>query len=226
VSKTQQAIVLAAIATLLIAPATASDFCGCNGMMKLSLREFPEFAPIATVEPNAQGFLTVDIWAVLDDVQPMEGPGGVLLAIGGFEFDLRITGAEPMSVAKSILVPHRDFGQKPTQVWAGTDLAGERIDMGPLPLCKWTVVFQGAVTDVHFDFEPAGLLSCDGMEGCGGANVQAMYSGCVDARQENFIFGVGSTPAVLNPTDSELQIQPVPCVKSFEDVGIFERRLN
>ena len=165
----------------------------------------------------------MEVYAVLHDVQPAEGPGGVLLAIGGFECALRVTGAEPLAVTKSIMVPHRDFGQLPERVWAGVSTAGERIDQGPLALVHWTVRFQGRPADVRFDLDPAGLLSCEGMDGCPEAAPSALYIGAVDVGQEGYIFGTGCGPAVLNPA-GEPDVDLIPCKATLEDIGVFMPR--
>ncbi|MEZ4387545.1 MAG: hypothetical protein R3D98_08190 [Candidatus Krumholzibacteriia bacterium] len=206
---------------LLATAAAASSFCGGNGIMILSFTPGPELTRVANADADAAGLVTVEVYAVLDQVAPADGPGGVLLAIGGFECELRIAGAEPLAVEKAVLVPHRDFGQRPTQIWAGVSTTGERVDQGPLTLVRWTVRFQGRPHDVRFDLDPAGLLSCKGLAGCAEAGVSAMYAGAIDVAQEGYIFGAGCAPAVLNPTgDPDLTV--APCTVGFADVGIFK----
>ncbi|MBD3220097.1 hypothetical protein GF314_02555 [bacterium] len=218
-----RAFLILAVGLVAAGAAAASDFCGGNGIVALSFTEGPEATAITTVEPGEAGLTTVAVHAILDDVTPVDGPGGVVLAIGGFEMALRVTGAEPLSIAKRILVPHRDFGPTPRQIWAGVASDGERIDQGPLPLVAWTVTFTGKVEDVRFDLDPAGLLSCEDLPGCADSGASALYSGAVDVAQEGFLFGAGCMPAVLNPT-GEPDLQPVPCTVAVTDVGIFQPR--
>ncbi len=218
-----RAFMILVAGVLLAGWATASDFCGGNGTVELFFPGVPEATTVSTATPDQVGLTTVEVHAILDDVTPVDGPGGVLLAIGGFEMALRVTGAEPLSIAKRILVPHRDFGPTPSQVWAGVASHGERIDQGPLPLVAWTVTFEGEVEDVRFDLDPSGLLSCEDLTGCAGSGASALYSGAVDVAQEGFLFGAGCAPAVLNPT-GEPDVEPVPCKVSASDVGIFQPR--
>jgi hypothetical protein len=205
---------------LLAGSAPASEFCGANGMVKLSFTPGPDITGVREVEPGEGGLTMVTVHAILDDVATVEGPGGRLLAIGGFECALGIEGAEPLAVKKRILVPYRDFGPEPTQVWAGFDIEGQRIDQGPLTIVEWTVTFQGEIADVRFGLDRAGLLSCKDLAGCDESNASALYVGAIDVKQQGFMFGAGYTPAVLNPT-GEPDLDPVPCTTSVAEAGIF-----
>lgn len=220
---TNRAVMAIALLVLTVGPAAASTFCGCNGTIKLSFSEGPTIEPVARMSPGDGGLVVVDVWAILDDVAPMEGPGGVFMALGGYEFELQITGGEPFAVVKTLTAPNRGFGQRPTQVWAGTSYDGMRVDRGPIALCHWTVLFRGEVSNVRFALDPAGLLSCEGMATCDGNGVQALYCGSSDARLEDHLFGAGCQPAVLNPTD-DADFEPVPCTLGFAEVGVFTPR--
>jgi hypothetical protein len=207
---------------LLAVPAAASTFCGCNGEVALSFTSPPELTRVAEVAPAENGLIIVEVHAVLVDVAELEGPRGVFLDLGGFEMELRVSGAEPLAIAKEHLIPFRDFGGRPTQCVVGTS-PGQPVTKGPLALVKWRVTFQGAVEDVRFDLDPAGLISCERTEGCEGSGASVMYVGTVEAGQENYIFAAGCLPAVLNPT-GEPDLDPVPCVISHEDVGVYQPR--
>jgi hypothetical protein len=212
-------IVLLFVAVI-AAPAAATDWCGCNGVVSLSFDE-KVTTPVKEQAAGDGGVTMVDVYAVLDDVAKVEGPRGVMIALGGFEMELRVTGAEPLAVSKHVLVPHRDFGARATQCRVGTP--GEKILDTRLPLCRWMVTFQGDVADVRFDLDPAGAASCDGVEGCRDADASAVYVGTVDARQEGFLFGAGCVPAVLNPT-VEPDLTPAPCTVTCDEAGIFRSR--
>lgn len=208
------------VVVALVVPVAATDWCGCNGMVYLSF----DAKVTTSVKEQAAGdggITMVDVYAVLDDVDKVEGPSGVMLALGGFELELRVTGAEPLAVSKDVLVPHRDFGARATQCRVGTP--GEKILDTRLPLCHWLVTFQGDFADVRFDLDPAGAASCDGVAGCRDAAASAVYVGTVDARQEGFLFGAGCVPAVLNPT-GEPDLTPVPCTVTCDAAGIFRSR--
>jgi len=207
----------------LVLPAGASEFCGGNGVMTLSFTPLPDVTPTTSMKADDNGLVMVDVYLSLGDVHPAEGPGGVMLALGGFECELRVTGAETLSVQKKILVPHRDFGQRPTQVWVGVSTAGERVDKGPLALVKWTVMFQGRPENVRFDLDPAGLLSCSNYPCCGDAGTTGIYVGAIDVAQEGFLFGTGCAPAYLNPV-GEPDLAVVPCTLGVDEAGVFKLR--
>lgn len=215
-------LLLMAALTVAVAPVAASEFVGCNGTLTLSFAPAPAATRTLAVEP-VEGYTTVEVYGSFRDLEPMEGPGGAVLAIGGFEFSLAIAGAEPLSVAKKVLVPHRDFGPDPRTIWAGVDSAGERVDGGPLDLVRWTVTFAGRPENVRFSLDPAGLLSCDGFPACGEADVRGMYVGALDVGQHEYLWGLGCAPAVLNPT-GEPDLASEGCTLGFAEVGVFAPR--
>lgn len=213
-------LMLGAFALLATVPAGATTFCGCNGEVRLSFTPTPELTPVSEVAPGEGGLTVVDVYAVLDGVAKLEGPRGVFLDLGGYELELRITGAVPLSLAKKHLIPYRDFGGRPTQCLVGI-VPGERIVDGPLALVMWQVIFQGEVADVRFDLDPAGLLSCERTPDCDGCGASAVYVGTMDAGQEGYLFGAGCVPAVLNPT-GEPDLTPAPCTVPAATVGVYE----
>ena len=213
-------LIVTVVVTLMALPAAATVFCGCNGEVVISFTEPPATTSVLEAEPGEHGLIIVDVYAVLDDVAELEGPGGVFLDLGGFELELRVVGGEVQGVEKTILMPHRDFGARPTQCLVGT-YPGERIVGGPLVLCRWQVVLKGEVQDVRFDLDPAGLLSCDRTPECEGCGASMVYVGTPDAHQESYLFGAGCVPAVLNPTKKP-DLTTAPCKADFADVGVFE----
>ena len=212
---------LASLLVVLVSgmPATASEFCGGNGVVKLAFADTPGLPATETASPDQTGMTTVDVWAVLDEVDRVEGPGGVMLAIGGFELTLDVQGAEPIILEKEILLPYRDFGQSQAECRVGTH-PGQPFTDGRLALVRWRVGFQGEVSDVVFDLAPDGAASCATLEGCPGSGCRALYAGTVESRQEGFLFGAGSRPAVLNPTqDPDLAVRS--CTVGWREVGVF-----
>jgi hypothetical protein len=211
---------VAAVLLVVALPATATVFCGGNGNVHLSFTEGPELQSVHHVETTADGVVMVDVYAVLQDVVRVDGPGGAMVSLGGFELDLRITGAEPQAIEKKVLIPHRDFGGRPTQCLVGTH-PGEKIMGTSLPLVRWRVVLSGELADVRFDLDPAGLHSCATTAGCPESGASALYVGTPDAGQENYLFGAGCMPAVLNPS-GEPTLELVPCTASVAAIGVFQ----
>ncbi len=212
------------VAGLVVAavPAAATIFGGCNGDISMSFTAAPDLTSLTEVAPGEGGLTVVEVYAVLDGVDELEGPRGVFLDLGGYELELRVSGAKALAVEKQHLIPYRDFAGRPTQCLVGT-VPGERVVGGPLALVKWKVMFQGEVADVRFDLDPSGLLSCDRTEGCPGCDASMVYVGTVDAGQEGYLFGAGCMPAVLNPT-GEPDLTPAPCTVGHADVGVYELR--
>ncbi len=215
---------LALVAGLLIAlvggqPAAASEFCGGNGVVKLAFADTPELPAVQTATPDQTGMTVVDVWAVLDDVERVEGPGGVFLAIGGFELTLAVHGAEATILEKEIAFPYRDFGASKAECRVGTH-PGQPFTEGRLTLVRWRVGFPGEVSDVVFDLAPDGAASCATLAGCPQSGCHALYAGTVESRQEGFLFGAGSRPAVLNPT-AEPDLAVDPCTVGWREAGIF-----
>jgi len=219
-------IMVAVLATLLLLSqaALASHFCGGNGMVKLSFTAGPELEAAKTVEPGEGGMTTVQVWAVLEDVVPLEGPMGAFLALGGFELELVVEGAEFTITEKKIDIPHRDFGATVAQCRVGS-VPGEPIVDGRLVLCHWTVLFTGEVSDVRFSLNPKGIPTCNGDEDCDASGASAIYVGSVDSGQEGEIFGAGQVPAVLNPS-GKLKVKAVPFEVGFEEVGRYKPRVS
>jgi hypothetical protein len=213
-------LVLAAALMLAASPAVAR-FCGGNGNVALSF-DSEQTVSVLEAEPDASGRITVDVWAILEDVVQVEGPGGVMLAVGGIEMTLRIQGAEAQILEKTIVHRGADFGANEAEVMAGL-APGEVIEDGRLTLVHWRVAVAGDAQDVVFDLAPGGARSCKTIEGCAGKDCRALYAGTVDAAQESFLFGAGHRPAVLNPT-GEPDLAVVPCRVSYEEIGIFTTR--
>ena len=205
-------------------PAAASDFCGGNGVVKLAFADTPELPAVHTASPDQTGMTVVDVWAVLDGVDRVEGPGGVFLAIGGFELTLDVQGAEAIILEKQVAFPYRDFGSSKAECRVGTH-PGQPFTDGRLTLVRWRVGFEGEVADVIFDLAPDGAASCATLDGCPGSGSRALYAGTVESRQEGFLFGAGSRPAVLNPT-GEVDLAVRPCTVSWREVGIFEEPIT
>ncbi|HOX25124.1 MAG TPA: hypothetical protein PLL30_05140 [Candidatus Krumholzibacteria bacterium] len=203
-------------------PAAATIFCGGNGVVKLSFTPGPDLQAVKDAPPDSNGVVRVDVWAVLDEVAQVEGPGGVFLALGGFELTLLVEGADEVTLAKTVDIPHRDFGSGPAQCRVGT-VPGELIKDGRLVLCHWTVTLAGPASNVRFALDPAGVPTCADLEGCGDAGIYAGYVGTTDASQENYFFGAGYAPAVLNPT-VEPDLAAAPCKIGYANVGIYRAR--
>lgn len=207
---------------LLNQAALASHFCGGNGMVKLSFTAGPEIEAAKTVEPGEGGLTTVQVWAVLDEVAPLEGPLGAFLALGGFELELVVEGAEFTITEKAVDIPYQDFGASVAQLRVGS-VPGEPIIGGRLVLCHWTVLFTCKAADVRFSLNPKGIPSCNGDKDCAASGASAIYVGSVDSGQEGEIFGAGYVPAVLNPT-MKLEMKAVPYRVGFEEVGRYKLR--
>lgn len=219
--KSLRMICLTFLLTSALAGTASAQWCGENGLIRFSFVEGDEIVPVATIEPT-NGVTIVDVWAWLDQVEPMARQGEAFLATGGFEFELVVDGAEAIVVEKTIPIHHLDMGKSNESCIVGLDpglsLRGDQVQ-----LVKWKVMFQGEVDDVVFRLKDEVPASCHTVEGCDSCGSPALYIGVEGSNQLTCFFGAGYEPAYLNPT-GEVDPTPVRGTCSFADVGVFERR--
>lgn len=216
------AIVLAFV-TGTVATASASVWCGGNGLVRFS------FAPgdslvetLVTGEPE-NGVTIVEVSAWLTGVEPMARDGEAFLRVGAAELQLSISGAEGSVIAQEFPVTGAlNISSRPGLVAVGYG-AGLKLVGGSVRLVRWQVLFQGRPRNVRFGLEPAGLPSCATMPECPGAAPQAIFAGCDTANQLDSLFGAGYVPAWLNP-DGEPERTPVATRVSWREVGVYQPR--
>lgn len=204
-------------------PASASVWCGENGLVRFSFAPGDSLAETMTTGEPEGGMTIVDVSAWLTGVDPVARDGDAFLRVGGAELRLKITGAEGTVVAQEFPDPKAlNVGPAPGHVAVGFH-PGERLSGGSLVLVRWKVLFKGRPTNVRFGLDPAGLRSCATMEGCPGAGTQALYAGADAANQMDCLFGAGYVPAWLNPT-GEPDRTPVTGSSGWREVGVFQAR--
>ncbi len=204
---------------LILAGSALAAWNGQNGVVRFSFVEGPELQPVAHVPAGENGITMVDLYAWLTDVVPLERDGEVFTGTAGFELALTIEGAEAFITKQEYLQPCREVGQGKGKCIVGLD-PGLDLDHGRAQLVHWQIMFQGEVKDVVFRLDPAGLFSCERVEGCEGSGVSVLYVG---TRSTNFVgevFGAGYQPAYLNPT-GETDLTDINGTSSWQDVGRF-----
>ena len=189
------AVVLAALAAS--APALASTWCGENGHVRLSFTPAPDLQSVTTVAPGAGGTTLVDVWAVLEGVEPMQRDGEAFLALGAFELRLLIEGGEGVVVTTDFPFKALNIGKDPGSCVVGIQPSA-RLANGATPLVHWQVMFAKPPKEVVLRLDPAGLPSCATVEGCPDSGTFAIYNGTVDSGQFTDLFGAGCAPAYLN----------------------------
>jgi hypothetical protein len=215
----------AAVAVLIAAcagAAAASTWCGENGVVRLSFSG-ESVEPVARVEPDGDGLTAVDVYALLCDVAPLQHRGEAFLAIGGFELQLLVEGAEATVGGKTYPGKVIDIGTGPRRCTVGFDPSLPLEKDGTTELVHWRVEFAGPVSDVTFRLDPSALTSCAELAGCPESGTQALYTGSVAAKQVQDIFGAGYVPAVLNPS-GEPDLAPVRGGVGWEQVGYYAER--
>lgn len=216
----------AAVAAVLLLvgplPAAASYWSGENGVIRFSFAEGDSLQPVLHAEPDGNGLLRVDLWVWLTDVEPMARNGEAVLAVGGFELELVVEGAEAFVSGKEYPGEGINVAQDQWGCIMGLN-PNPRLKEGRALLVKYELLFQGRPADVRFSMRPEGIISCGTVEGCPGSGTRALWIGPVEADMLSEIFGAGCVPAWLNPT-GEPDLTPERGSSGWREVGRFEPR--
>lgn len=204
---------------VLAAPALASTWCGQNGVVRLSFTGGEDLVSVTTAAPGEGGVTLVDVWAFLDEVEPMARDGEVFLAIGGFELKLVIEGAKGTVVKQEFPFPRLSIGKEMGHCVVGIDPSA-RLVHGRTELVHWQVMFPQPPQKVIFRLDPEGLPSCKTVEGCPGSGSFALYTGTVDAKQVSDMFGAGCVPAYLNWPQAP-EVKPLRGTSPWREVGVY-----
>lgn len=202
--------------------ATASQWCGENGVVRFSFVQGDSLVPVLDAGPARDGMTRVDVYAWLTDVDGAVHDGEALLAIGGFELKLDVRGAEAVILAQEFPAEGLNVGRAPGVCAYGVT-RGQGLVGGRVPLVHWQLLFEGRPRNVRIGLDPGELVSCAGIEGCPGSGTQALYIGAASSNQLNMIFGAGYEPAWLNP-EGEIDRSLVQGTSRWQDVGVFEPR--
>ena len=207
---------------LMVTVATATDWCGENGLVRLSFTEGEELQAVKTVETSGKGITTIDLYAYITDMDPVKRDGEAFMGIGAVEFNLVIEGAEGFITSQIFAMANRSVGRKPGEVMVGLD-PGLPVKGGSTQVVHWKVLFQGNPENVVFRLDHKELLSCVRTEGCPDAHPLALYTGNDASKQLGSLFGAGYVPAYLN-FRGEPDLTPVRGKQTWQDVGIYEGR--
>jgi len=199
------------------APSAASNWCGENGLIRFSFREGPDLQPVLHVEPDANGITQVDLWVWLSDVEPMSLGGEAILAVGGFELELVVEGAEAFVTGKEFVADGLNVARDQWGCILGLN-PNPRLEDGRCLLVRYSLLFQGKPENVRFSIRPEGIISCGTIEGCEGSGTRALWIGPHDADMLSEVFGAGCVPAWLNPT-GEPDLTPERGGSGWRDVG-------
>lgn len=217
----KSSLVIAACAVL-AGPASASTWCGENGVVRLSFTQGEDLTSVTTVAPGEGGATLVDLWAYLDEVEPMMRDGEVFLAIGGFELKLVIEGAAGSVVSQEFPFPRLNIGKEPGTCIVGIDPSA-RLAQGRTELVHWQILFPEPPQKVIFRLDPDALPSCKTVPGCPGSGAFMLYNGTVDAKQVSDMFGAGCVPAYLNWPQAP-EVKALRGTTSWRDVGVYTPR--
>ena len=214
-----KACLVVAVCVVLTVPALGSTWCGENGVVRLSFTKGEDLTSVTTVAPGEGGATLVDVWAYLDEVEPVARDGEVFLAIGGFELKLVIEGASGSIVKQEFPFPRVNIGKEPGFCVVGIDPSA-RLANGRTELVHWQIMFPQAPQKVVFRLDPEALPSCGTVEGCPGTGSFALYTGTIDAKQVGDLFGAGCVPAYLNWPQAP-EVKALRGTSSWRDVGIY-----
>ncbi len=214
-------VLLAVALALPAGTATASEWCGENGVVRFSFVAGDKIVDVLDTGEPTKGVTTVDVYAWLTDVDPVAQDGEKFLRVGGFELQLTIEGAEAFILQQEFPSEVLNVGRKLGNIAAGL-LPGQRLGDGRAFLVKWEVMFQGRPENVRFGLDGKGAVSCGTLEGCPAAEPPMIYVGVEGSGQLGSMFGGGYVPAWLNPA-AEPDQTPVHAKQSYVDVGIFTK---
>jgi len=202
--------------------ATATDWCGENGLLRLSFTEGEELQAVKNIETDGKGVTTIDLYAYLTDMDSVKRDGEAFLGIAAVEFNLVIEGAEGFITSQIFAMANRSVGRRPGEIMVGLD-PGLPIKGGSTQVVHWTILFQGNPENVVFRLDHNDLLSCVRTEGCQDAHPYALYTGNDASNQLGSLFGAGYVPAYLN-FKGEPDLAPVKGKQTWQEVGIYDAR--
>ena len=212
--------VIAVALTVLNGVAASAEWCGVNGIVRLSFVAGDTLQPVAQREPGPDKTTTVELYAYLDEVTPIQRDGEAFLAIGGFEFKLVIEGADGFVVAEGYQEKIVNFARNKGECIVGID-PSQKLENGRTQLVRWTIMFMGKPENVVFRLAQDSGITCKDLPGCVAEQPYAVYVGSVPSYQMGDVFGAGYVPAYLN-WNGEPDLQPQNGEASWRDVGIYE----
>ncbi|MCP4574251.1 MAG: hypothetical protein GY838_17965 [bacterium] len=196
---TGMCLVLLAASTLAPDHAAASTWCGENGVVHLRFGETVDGPGVLEAKADEIGLTKVTLSAWLMDVEPVAIEGEAFLSLGGYELQLVVKGAKPLTVRKILPEGIVDLAGEPAGCLVGLNRSLRLTDEG-VKLVSWEILFQGETANVRFELKPEGILTCESTSGCPGSGTRALYIGSNDAQMLSEVFGAGCQPAVLNFT--------------------------
>lgn len=219
----QAAVVLAA-GLAAAAPAGASVWGGINGTVRLLLADGDTLAPALVIVPGPEGVI-IEVQAVLDGVDRVFYQGQQVRALGGFELQLVVEGAEaaiaPLPTGGSDPLGLRRFNMAdlPGQCWVG--LYPELpLPEGRAVLMRWRVHLPGQPREVVLRLDPQGLYSCAQQPGCPESGAAAIWAGSAGSNMAGLLFGAGGAPAYLNWEQPPAAAQE-PAPPTWLQTGLF-----
>ena len=221
VLKAAVAVGLALVLFVAAVPASATVWCGENGLVRFSFAEGADLVEVFDAGEPVNGVTMVDVWAWLTDVDAVAKDGENFLRVGGYELKLQIEGAEAFIIKQEIPGEALNVGRKVGSIAAGL-VPGQRLTDGRALLVKWQVMFQGRPDNVRFGLDRAGTASCPTVEGCPEAEPPMVYVGVESSRQLGDMFGAGYVPAWLNPT-GEPDRTPVHAGQDYAGAGVYTK---
>lgn len=207
---------------LLMAGAAQAQWCGENGVIKLSFTEAPSLQSVATVPAGDKGVTIVDLYAYLTGVEPLQKDGEAFVAIAGLEMTLLIEGAEGFITAQDFPMKNRSVGRRPGEVIAGM-YPGISLDQKQTQLVHWQILFQGHPQNVVFRLDPDGGVTSKRTPGVREAHPYALYTGTEASKQVGSIFSAGYVPAYLNYSGKP-DLTPLRGKVTWQEAGVYQKR--
>lgn len=199
----------------------AAEWCGENGLIRLSFAEGKELQAIKNTDAES-GVTMVDLYAYLTDVDSVKKDGEVFLGIGALEFSLVVEGAEAFIVSQEFPMMNFSVGRRPGEIVVGFD-PGIVLEKDHTQLVHWQIMFQGNPENIVFRLDSEAGVSCATTPGCPEAAPFGLYTGTESSHQVGSFFGVGYVPAYLN-WKNDPDLTPQHGKQTWQQVGDYEKR--
>ncbi len=201
--------------------AGASTWGGHNGTIHLGFAPPPDLQASTQAEAMGDMGVLIEVYAILKDTLPLQHEGESILATGGYEFRLRIEGAnDARIISKNIPTTHFDVSEDAAGVTCGLQPDITFVEDG-IVLVVWKVLIPGAPKPVSFHLDPDGVKSIAKSGPVHDSGSYAIWTGSLQNRQHGLVFSAGYVPAYLNTT-GELDLAERRGLGDWQDSGKFQ----
>ncbi len=215
-------VILALAAMGMASSALATVWCGENGVVRLSFTEGKPLDAVREITVGEKGVTTIDLYAYLSDMDPLQKDGEAFLSLSALEMTLVIEGGEGFFTGQEFPMANRSLGRRPGEIIAGFYPGLPVTNEGTL-LVHWQILFQGTPQNVVFKLDSKAGVTAERSPEIKEAGSFALYTGSESSQQLGDLFGAGYVPAYLN-FEGEADLTPLKGKVSWQKAGVSEKR--